>query len=469
MRRGWLPIALFLPLAAHAQLALFAVNGTTETPIGTIFDIGKVALGDTRDVIFRARNMGSSNIQVTTLALNGAGFSLTKYSLPFAISVGNSQDIALHFVAGIVATYSANFQLNSLNVLVLASSVPYATLSTAVGCLGPDPVSGTFSFGTILTSATPICSFSLRNQNLQTITVGTLATSGVGFGSPQGVRTPFTLLAGESVNFTIAFAPSAAGAYSGTLTIDTRTFPLLGTAVSPMLAAPTISYDSFPLQSAQQRNLTVSLPAPAPVAFSGEVTLAFTPDTSLVKDDPSVVFAATGSRSVVFAIRQGETQALLNGQPSVVFQTGSTSGKIRVSVSSNLAFQTDPTTVLTIPPAKISIDTSLGSSRTGFVDVQLVGYDNTYSAGPMSFTFYDLSGHALGGGAINADFTSGFRDYFSRDQAAGMFKALITFPASGDVTQVGAVDIQLTNLAGTATLQRLSLPACQLNGLTCVP
>jgi hypothetical protein len=280
--------------------------------------------------------------------------------------------------------------------------------------------------------------------------VGTLATSGVGFGSPQGVRTPFTLLAGESVNFTIAFAPSAAGAYSGTLTIDTRTFPLLGTAVSPMLAAPTISYDSFPLQSAQQRNLTVSLPAPAPVAFSGEVTLAFTPDTSLVKDDPSVVFAATGSRSVVFAIRQGETQALLNGQPSV-------------------AFQTDPTTVLTIPPAKISIDTSLGSSRTGFVDVQLVGYDNTYSAGPMSFTFYDLSGHALGGGAINADFTSGFRDYFSRDQAAGMFKALITFPASGDVTQVGAVDIQLTNLAGTATLQRLSLPACQLNGLTCVP
>jgi hypothetical protein len=86
----------------------------------------------------------------------------------------------------------------------------------------------------------------------------------------------------------------------------------------------------------------------------------------------------------------------------------------------------------------------------------------------MSFTFYDTSGHALGG-ALNTDFTSNFRDYLSKSQAGGAFKAVITFPASGDVTQVGGVDIQLTNSAGTATLQRVTLPPCQLNGLTCVP
>jgi hypothetical protein len=300
--------------------------------------------------------------------------------------------------------------------------------------------------------------------------VSTLSTSGAGFGSPQGIRTPFTLLAGENVTFTITFTAGAPGPYTGTLAIDTRTFGLSATAVSPVLPTPAISYESSPLQSAQQRNLTLTLSTPAPVAVSGAVTLSFTPDTSLVKDDPSVVFAATGTRTAALTIRQGDTQVLLNGQPSAAFQTGTTSGKIRISASvSNLTFQGDPTTVLTIPPSKVSVDTAIGSSRAGFVDVQLVGYDNTYSAGVMSFTFYDTGGHPLRGGALSADFTNSFRDYLSKSQAGGVFKAVITFPASGDVTQVGGVDIQLTNSAGTTTLQRVTLPQCQLNGSTCVP
>ena len=469
MKCRLLPLVLFLPLAAHAQLALFTVNSSIETPVGTSFDFGKVALGDTKDVRFRARNTGASPIQVTSLALSGAGFTLlTNQSLPFPIAAGNFQDITVHFVAGIVAAYSANLQLNSVSVLLLATSVPAPTLSSIVGCSGPDPSTGTIGFGTILSSATPICTFSLRNQYSQALTINTLATSGTGFGSPQGIRTPFTLLAGENVTFTIAFMPGSPGVYSGTLTIETRSFSLSGTAVSAPLATPVIGYDSSPLQSAQQRNLTLTLPSPAPVAVTGAVTLSFTPDNALVKDDPSIVFAATGARSVALAIRQGDTQVLLNGQPSAVFQTGTTSGKIHIAVASNLAFQNDPTTVLTIPPAKISIDTSIGSSRTGFVDLQLVGYDNTYSAGPMSFTFYDTSGKALNGGTVSADFTSGFRNYFSTAQVGGVFKAVVTFPASGDVSQLGAVDIQLTNSAGTTTLQRLSLPPCQLNGTTCV-
>jgi hypothetical protein len=50
-----------------------------------------------------------------------------------------------------------------------------------------------------------------------------------------------------------------------------------------------------------------------------------------------------------------------------------------------------------------------------------------------------------------------------------MFQAAITFPVNGDVTQVGAVDVQITNSAGSALLQRITIPRCQLNGLTCVP
>ncbi len=73
----------------------------------------------------------------------------------------------------------------------------------------------------------------------------------------------------------------------------------------------------------------------------------------------------------------------------------------------------------------------------------------------------------MNGGTLNADFR-GFKTYF-KAQAGGMFQAGITFPVNGDVTQVGAVDVQITNSAGTAMLQRITIPPCQLNGLTCVP
>ena len=306
-------LALLLPLAARAQLTLFVLNGATETPLGATFDFGKVAVGDTKDVLFRAHNTSSSPLPVTTLALSGAGFTLVNTpSPPFAISAGNFVDLKLHFAAGIVATYSANFQMNSVSVLVLAASVAVATLSAAIGCSGPDPATGTIGFGTILSPATSICTLSLRNRNSQSITVSTLTSSGAGFGSPQGIRTPFTLLAGENVNFTLAFAPGSPGSYSGTLIIDSRTFPLSAIAIAPTLAAPAVGYESSPLQSAQQRKLTLSLATPAPVAVAGDVTLSFTPDTALVKDDPTVVFAATGGRSVVFTIRQAERTTLGN-------------------------------------------------------------------------------------------------------------------------------------------------------------
>jgi hypothetical protein len=461
-------LATLLPLAVQAQIALFAENGTTETPIGQNFDIGKVAIGTTLQVHFRARNTGSASVQLSPPSLNGAGFTLVNPPLTtIALAPQDFRDFTLQLTAGGAGTYNAFFQLNSLSVLVLAESV--YSLTSGGGCTIPDPTSGNIVFATITSSVAAACTLTLRNPGSQAVTLSQVATTGTGFGSPQGVSSPLTIPPGGSATFTVLFAPATPGVYSGTLTIDARIYTLSATAVSPVLPAPVFSFDAGVFQSAQQRNVTLSLPTASPVEATGNVTIAFTPDTTLVPDDPSVDFAATGARSIPFTVHQGSTQVLLNGQSSAVFQTGTTSGKINFYVSSNVAFQSASTAAVTIPPAKVSVDNALASSLTGSVVLQITGYDNTYSAGPMSFVFYDFSGHALNGGTLNADFTSGFRTYFSKAQAGGMFQAAITFPVNGDVTQVGAVDVQIANSAGSATLQRITIPRCQLNGLTCVP
>ena len=164
-------------------------------------------------------------------------------------------------------------------------------------------------------------------------------------------------------------------------------------------------------------------------------------------DDPAVVFLATGTRSLPFSISQGSTLISIGGQTSAMFQTGTTSGRIRFTLS-GISTDGDPTTLLTIPASPISLDIATATRRTGNLDIQLIGFDNTYSAGAMTFTFFDTSGQALPPGAIRADFTQDFRTFFTKTQAGSAFQVRVSFPVTGDTSGIGGVDVQLTNSAG---------------------
>ncbi len=89
--------------------------------------------------------------------------------------------------------------------------------------------------------------------------------------------------------------------------------------------------------------------------------------------------------------------------------------------------------------------------------MSLAGFDNTYSASQLSFTFYDSRGSAIQPGAIRVDVSSTFQQYFASTQAGGMFALLAKFPMTGDSNQVASVDVQITNAAGVTTAQRVPI------------
>ena len=82
----------------------------------------------------------------------------------------------------------------------------------------------------------------------------------------------------------------------------------------------------------------------------------------------------------------------------------------------------------------------------------------------MAFTFYDLTGKTIGAGAVPADFTPAFRSYFNGGKSGSAFQMLVTFPVTGDASQVGAIDLQMTNAAGSIAAQHLTtiseIPEC---------
>ncbi len=457
MRAAFLGMLLFAATAS-AQLQLFAVQNGQDVAVGATYDFGKSAVGATKQVVFHVLNSGTATASLTTLQVSGAGFSLTGAPpLPIVILPGAKQTLTVSFSAGQVANYSANFQVNSISVLLLGSGVATATLSSGVGCTGPDPSGGTIDFGNVQVGLGTNCTYSLRNLNMVAVTVTSMVVTGQGFTGPQGVKTPLTLQPGEMVNFTLSFAPPAPGVFAGMLTIDTRSYVLSGTGLA-QLSTPQLDVQSSAVHSGQQRSLTATLPNPAPVAVSGGITMSFIPDSPLIADDPLVKFVASGSRTVAFTAKAGDTQLTFGGQSSAVFQTGASSGKIKFSVTANLPVQGDPTKIVTVPPDVVQIDTASGLKMAGGLQISLTGLDNTLAAGAMSFTFYDTGGNTLSQGALKADFSSAFQSYFAKSAVAGMFQAMITFVVSGDVSKLGSVDVSITNPAGQASTARLQLP-----------
>jgi hypothetical protein len=133
-----------------------------------------------------------------------------------------------------------------------------------------------------------------------------------------------------------------------------------------------------------------------------------------------------------------------------MFQTGTSSGRIGFTIS-GISTDGDPTTVLTIPASLLSLDTTTATRRTGNLDIQAIGFDNTYSVGAMVFTFLDTSGQAVPPGAILADFTQAFRAFFSKTQTGSAFQVRVSFPVTGDTSGIAAVEMKLSNGAGTTT------------------
>lgn len=96
------------------------------------------------------------------------------------------------------------------------------------------------------------------------------------------------------------------------------------------------------------------------------------------------------------------------------------------------------------------------SRSPGAIEVQVARFDNTRTAGRVSFTFYDNGGNPISPGAIAADATTAFAQYFSNSSLGGNFNRGV-FPVTGDTAGITYFQAVFTNAAGSATTARTAL------------
>lgn len=438
---------LLWAIAASADTRLFVVNGTTETPVADAYGVPTTAPGDSTDTRFRVRNSDGSTVTVPTLALSGFGFSFP--SEPSLNSDASAADFRVRFAPAFAGSYSANLSVNGKGTILHGLAAPVVTLAPEGGA--PLPTGTVIDFGNVQRGSQGLRGFRLDNPNPTAANV-TVTVSGAAFTGPIGLTLPVP--AGGSASFQILCRPQTTGTLTGAVTVDQRSFPLTVLAFDPAMPAPSLVVDPPTASSSQQVHLSVMLASASAVAGSGTVKLEFRSAVAGMADDPAVRFVSTGSRVASFQVKAGDSSGTFNGQPDIVFQTGTTAGSIVLTLQTTDTTKQASIAIGALPPA---VATIAAVRRVNDVDVTVTGYDNTYSMSQLSFTFYDAKGAAIQA-PLAADARAAFQSYFRGSTTGSSFLMLASFPVTGDATKIAAVEMSLTNSSGVTNVQRTSIP-----------
>jgi hypothetical protein len=438
-----------LPLAAVAQIQVFVLNGTTLTLAGSTLQVGTAAVGDSIQTQFRVKNSGSLDVALSVSLSGDAAFNIQCQPAPY-VPPGLESAFCTAFTPVAAGSYAATLRVNGISISLTGNVQSSAQLLLS-GTTTPLLFGSTINFGSVAIQQPVTQGFVLNNASPSSLLVKSVAVSGAGFSGPAGATFPASIGSGRSVKFQVTFTPQTGTPYQGTLTVDGRSFVLAGQGLDPPLPSASIVFGPGAAASGQQDNVSIPLASASAIAGSGTLKMSFAPAADIPPgtSDPAILFVAGPHYQESVSIAPGATTALIDGQSSIGFQTGTTAGTITFSLS--LGFATPQQTTLTIPPGLISLDSVTAVRIPGELDISIAGFDNTYTASGVTFTFYDLKNNPLTQGAMNVDATGEFQPYFKSTQYGGMFQMLLKFPVAGDITQIGSVAVRIVNSVGTTS------------------
>ena len=452
--------------AAQLVLSYAGASGsvTPQANSATPISFGNVSTSATSTLTFSLTNQSASamttpNVALRTAVFGSTAFSLNTAGLPSTIAAGGSGSFTITFAPGQTQQANATLAIGTLSFPVTGNGVVVADIdalqisavdSTGVRTL---PQAATpINFGQVVsgTASSSTLTFTVANPStsFNAVTLSTLAVSGASFALTGAPTAPLTIAPGASITFGVAFSPAGQGTYTGTLAIGTRQFSLTGLSTTSAVPQPSFQLSQEPLASKQQVTLTIQLASAASVSGIGQLTMTFAPSVANVSDDPAIFFLATSGRQLQVNVAAGAQTATYNGQSAITFQTGTTAGTLTLSLT--FPNGAPVTQSFTIAPQQVQLTGATAVRQNPNLVVTLTGFDNTYSAGKLSFTFFDTGGKQITPSAISVDATSTFSAYFlTNNQAGGAFSMQATFPVTGDVTQVGSVGVAMSNSSGS--------------------
>jgi hypothetical protein len=203
------------------------------TPSSAAF--GNVSTGTNNSQTITLSNGGSASLTVSSVSVTGTGFSISGITAPLTILAGKNATFNAIF-----APTASGAVTGSISLVSNAPSSPLAISLSGTGLAATKVLSlstSSLSFGNVNDGSSNSLSVALTNNGNANVTISNLGVTGAGF-STSGVTVGEMLTPNQSATLTVQFAPTTAGAVTGSVSISSdatnspSTISTSGTGVS---------------------------------------------------------------------------------------------------------------------------------------------------------------------------------------------------------------------------------------------
>jgi hypothetical protein len=397
-------IGAMLLLAGMAVLSgcagVSSAGSSSPPPSGDLslaassLDFAGVTAGSSKTLTVNATNTGSASVTISSATFTTKYFSLTAPQLPMVVAAGQQVSFSIAFTPNATGTFDATLTLVTGSSSSVSLSLSGTGMSAEVGLLATDPASE--SFGTFLVGTQTPQTFTLTNTGGAAVNVTQASISGGGF-QLSGIAPPLTLNPSQSTTFTVTFAPTVAGSFTGTVTITsdasnpTLTVPVSGSATSPGVlgASPaTLSFGNVTVGNNQSLSETVTNSGGSTVTISQ----ATASGTGFSLSGLSLPVTIPAGQSVPYTVTfspqsTGSSTATLtftsNAQPSTTTESLSGTGTAAVGQ-------------LSVSPPTLNVGSvTVGTSGSGSGTLSASGASVTVTAASTNNSAFTVSGLSL--------------------------------------------------------------------------
>jgi hypothetical protein len=210
------------------------VNSGAVASSPTALAFGNAQVGSHASLSETVKNTGGSTVTISSASLGNAAYSISGLTLPAVVAAGQSITFTVKFAPCAAGSASGNLTLTS-DAANSPLTIPLSGTGVTAGSLSANPTS--LAFGSVQVGSHASLSETVKNSGGSTVTISSASVGNAAY-SISGLTLPASVAAGQSITFTVKFAPSAAGSASSNLSLVSNaanspfTILLSGTAVA---------------------------------------------------------------------------------------------------------------------------------------------------------------------------------------------------------------------------------------------
>ena len=216
---GWIEEQVTLASnASNPQLQLelegFGIADSVEASPASL-SFGQVVVGTETTLPVVLTNARSGSVKITAYQMTGTGFSVSGPKLPVVLSSGQSITLSLTY-----APLAAGTNYGNLITIGPDRSIPLSGTGTEKGTGSLTISPALVNFGDVNLGSTGFQAITM-SASKASVTVSSDASSSSQF-VLEGASFPFTIPAGQSMSFKVAFTPTRTGTSSGSLSFTSN-------------------------------------------------------------------------------------------------------------------------------------------------------------------------------------------------------------------------------------------------------